>query len=62
MGGQKWITIAAVCPFLYKLFHISFNTTLNDMHLEKSIKESLKNNLSVVIQGKQWIFSTKPVF
>ena len=27
MGGQKWVTISAVRPFLYKLLHISFNTT-----------------------------------
>ena len=46
MGGQKWVTISAVRPFLYKLLHISFNTTSNDTPLEKSIKESLKNNLS----------------
>ena len=34
MGGQKWVTISAVRPFLYKLLHISFNTTSNGTRLE----------------------------
>ena len=52
--GQKWVTISAVHPLLYKLLHISFNATLNDMHLKRiiSIKESLKNNLSGRYSGK----------
>ena len=57
MEGQKWVTISAIRPFLYKLLHILFNTTSNDTHVEKSIKESLKNNLSGCYSRKQWIFS-----
>ena len=62
MGGQKWVTISAVCSFLYKLLHISFNTTSNDTQLEKSIKESLKNNLSGRYSGKTMDLLNKACF
>ena len=38
MGGQKWVTISAVHPFLYKLLHISFNITSNDTPLENQLR------------------------
>ena len=62
MGGQKWVTISAIHPFLYKLLHILFNTTSNDTHLEKSIKESLKNNLSGCYSRKTMDLLNKACF
>ena len=62
MGGQKWVTILTVRPFLYKLLHTSFNTTSNDTHLEKSIKESLKNNLTGHYSGKTMDLLNKACF
>ena len=62
MGDQKWVTISAVRPFLYKLLYISFNPTSNDMHLEKSIKESLKHHLSGRYSGKTMDLLNKACF
>ena len=62
MGGQKWVTISAVRPFPYKLLHISFSTTSNDTHLEKSIKESLKNNPSGCYSRKTMDLLSKACF
>ena len=62
MGDQKWVTISAVRPFLYKLLHISFDISSSDSCLDKSIKESLKNNLSGRYSGKTMDLLNKACF
>ena len=48
--------------FPYRLLLISFNTTSNDTHLEKSIRGSLKNNLSGRYSGKTMDLLNKACF
>ena len=51
MGAQKWVTISAVRPLLHKLLQVSFQSSTGDSDVEKSMKMSMKQNLSRRYQG-----------
>ena len=51
-GRPKWVTIFWLYTLSYISYFTFFNITSNDMHLEKLIKESVKNNLSGCYSGK----------
>ena len=46
IGAEKWVTISAVCPLLYKLLSVLFVIGEEDTSLEKSMKQAMHSNLS----------------
>lgn len=51
IGAERWVTISAVHPLLYKLLSVLFVTGEEDTSLEKSMKQAMHSNLSHCYTG-----------
>ena len=45
IGAQKWVTMSAIRPLLYKLLNIEFQPASSDSCLKKSMKRVMHSNL-----------------
>ena len=62
MGAQKWVTISAVRPLLHKLLKVSFEPSVRDSAVERSMKQAMKQNLTYRYQGTTTEFLNKACF
>ena len=62
LGGEEWITITMVRPFLHKLLNVYLKFSPSESELKKTMKKTMSNNLSNHYTGPILDLLTKGCF